>query len=108
MVELLEHCEAVVVVGDSHSNNTLQLVRLAEVAGKPVQRVNSLAELDRDWVARFQVIGLTAGTSAPDAVIDAVHQQLLAIGTTPAKLQRERGCQQQGSQISSFSGSVQP
>ena len=71
--------DAVVVVGGPHSNNTNQLVRLAESAGLSARRVNSPEELDIEWASSFQTIGLTAGTSTPDSVIDAVHQRLTTI-----------------------------
>lgn len=79
MQELLPMCDAVVVVGGCHSNNTLQLVRLAEAAGKPACRINSPAEIDPAWAGRYEVIGLTAGTSTPDSIIDSVHERLLQI-----------------------------
>ncbi len=81
MKELLDQCDAVVVVGGPRSNNTLQLVRLAQAAGTPAVRVNSPAEINEEWVSEFDVIGLTAGTSTPDSIIDAVHERLLAFGS---------------------------
>lgn len=77
MHELLPQCDAVVVVGGPHSNNTRQLVRLAESAGKPVSHVNSPEDVDLAWAEQFETIGLTAGTSTPDSIIDAVESKLL-------------------------------
>lgn len=76
---LFDEVEAVVVVGGAHSNNTRQLARLAESRGLPVLHVRKAADLDREWLASFHVVGLTAGTSTLDRTIDEVHQALLAL-----------------------------
>lgn len=90
MLELLPKCDAIIVVGGPHSNNTLQLVRLAENASVPARRVNSADEIDPSWVIRYDTIGLTAGTSVPDFVIDAVHHRLLEIAAEAHKPSRPR------------------
>ena len=79
VADLVDRVEAVVVVGGSRSNNTRQLARLAEARGRPVLLVRSADDLDPDWLARFRVVGLTAGTSTLDRTIDEVHRALLAI-----------------------------
>ena len=85
MNDLLPQCDAVVVVGGHHSNNTRQLVRLAEGAGKPVVHVNAPDDVDTSWASKYDTIGLTAGTSTPDAIIDAVEARLLS-ADSPAQL----------------------
>lgn len=79
MRDLVAQVEAVVVVGGARSNNTKQLVRLAEAHGRPVLHVRNAADLDPRWLARFHVVGLTAGTSTLDHTIDEVHEALLAV-----------------------------
>lgn len=79
MRDLVEQVDAVVVVGGARSNNTKQLVRLAESRGRPVLHVRNAADIDTRWLARFRVVGLTAGTSTLDSTIDEVHEALLAI-----------------------------
>lgn len=81
--ELLERVQALVVVGGRNSNNTRQLARLAEARGIPALHVQGPQDLDRDWLAAFEVVGLTAGTSTPDEVIEAVHEALLAVPAVP-------------------------
>ena len=68
-----------VVVGGRHSNNTRELVRLAESGGVPALQVETAAELDHDWIRRFSCVGLTAGTSTLDSTIDAVEEAILAV-----------------------------
>jgi 4-hydroxy-3-methylbut-2-enyl diphosphate reductase len=80
--DLIEQVEALVVVGGKHSNNTVQLVRLAEARGLPVTHVQTADDLDPSWFAPYRVVGLTAGTSTLDSAIKAVEQTLLRM-TTP-------------------------
>lgn len=83
--ELLERVQALVVVGGQHSNNTRQLGRLAEARGIPALHVQGPADLDPGWLARFETVGLTAGTSTPDGCIEAVHRALLAFQPSPVR-----------------------
>jgi 4-hydroxy-3-methylbut-2-enyl diphosphate reductase len=76
---LLDEVEALVVVGGARSNNTRQLAALAEARGVPVARVASAAELDRGWLARFAVVGLTAGTSTLDETVEEVAEALAGV-----------------------------
>lgn len=78
-LELLGLVDAVVVVGGRHSNNTRQLVVLAESRNVPVAHVESATELDRRWLAAYGTVGLTAGTSTLDSTIDDVERALEAI-----------------------------
>ena len=64
------------VVGGRHSNNTRQLAGLASARGIPAAHVQTAADLDPNWLANFQVVGLTAGTSTPDETIEEVYRAL--------------------------------
>jgi 4-hydroxy-3-methylbut-2-enyl diphosphate reductase len=75
--ELIDQVEALVVVGGRHSNNTRQLARMAEDRGVPVAHVQTAADLDPDWLAQFEVVGLTAGTSTLESTIDQVERVML-------------------------------
>lgn len=88
MLDLLDQVEAVVVVGGAHSNNTAQLAELARRRGVPALRVNNADELDPDWLARFEVVGLTAGTSTLDQTIDEVETAILECARTVARASR--------------------
>ena len=82
-LSLLKQVDALVVVGGRHSNNTLHLVKLAADRNIPVRHIQSATELDASWFAGFQRIGLTAGTSTPEAVIESVYQTLQTFNTAP-------------------------
>ena len=73
---LVEEADAVVVVGGPDSNNSRELADLARSLGRAAYRVTGADELRADWFAGCRVVGLTAGTSTPDGVIDEVRRRL--------------------------------
>jgi 4-hydroxy-3-methylbut-2-enyl diphosphate reductase len=65
--------DAVVVIGSANSSNTLALVKVAQEAGCPiVQRINGAGELDMEALSGARVVGVTAGASAPEEIVQAV------------------------------------
>lgn len=79
VLDLLNKVEALVVVGGRQSHNTRQLAQLATAHDVPVIHVQGPNDLDFAWLSRFVTIGLTAGTSTPDDVIDEVETALRRI-----------------------------
>jgi 4-hydroxy-3-methylbut-2-enyl diphosphate reductase len=75
---LAAECDVVVVVGGADSNNSRKLTELARGMGRPAYQVADEAELRPEWFDGCAVVGLTAGTSTPDEVIDAVRARLEA------------------------------
>jgi 4-hydroxy-3-methylbut-2-enyl diphosphate reductase len=70
-------CDAVVVIGSENSSNTVALTKVAEGFGCPrVVRVNDASELPDDLSG---TVGVTAGASAPEALVDAVVERLAPI-----------------------------
>ena len=72
VAELLPRVDAMVVIGGAASNNTQKLAELCERAGVRTLRVRGPADLQASFLEGCQRVGVTAGTSTPDAVIDAV------------------------------------
>jgi 4-hydroxy-3-methylbut-2-enyl diphosphate reductase len=65
--------DAVVVIGSANSSNTLALVKVAHDAGcRVVRRVDGPDELDADSLAGAEVVGVTAGASAPEDLVQGV------------------------------------
>lgn len=77
-VDLARQCDVVVVVGGTNSNNTRELAATCGRHGAEVHHVQTAADLRPEWFEHADVVGLTAGTSTPDAVIEGVEQWLLA------------------------------
>jgi len=85
-VELAQHCDVVVVVGGADSNNTRELVATCSRYCPKVHHVQSAADLCEEWFFTAGVVGITAGTSTPDAVIHGVEHWLRAIAARHEKV----------------------
>lgn len=75
-IELAREADVVIVVGGARSNNTRQLVATCARSCARVHHVQSPADLQPAWFQAADTVGLTAGTSTPDDVIDAVEDRL--------------------------------
>jgi 4-hydroxy-3-methylbut-2-en-1-yl diphosphate reductase len=74
LMAMAPRCDAVVVIGSANSSNTRALEKLAMAAGSPrVFRVNHADELPDDLAG---TVGVTAGASAPEELVDAVIARL--------------------------------
>jgi 4-hydroxy-3-methylbut-2-enyl diphosphate reductase len=71
-VEMARQADVVIVVGGRSSNNTRELVKTCARYCAQVHQVETDAEVRPEWVEAAKVVGLTAGTSTPDDVIDRV------------------------------------
>jgi len=74
--KLIAGCDTLVVVGGRNSNNTLQLVAAATVAGRTVFHVERAEELEPEWFRDAETVGLTAGTSTLKETVAAVQVRL--------------------------------
>lgn len=75
-MEVAQQSDVVVVVGGEHSNNTRELVTTCSRHCARVYHVQTARDLQIEWFAGARTVGLSAGTSTPDDVIDEVHQWL--------------------------------
>ena len=72
---LLDECDAIVVIGGRSSANTVRLAHTARLSGKPVWQIESAADVLPEMTA-FETVGITAGASTPQRVIDEVTAAL--------------------------------
>ena len=72
-VEMARQSDVVIVVGGRASNNTRELVKTCARYCARVHHVQTEADVRPEWFDGVQVVGLTAGTSTPDGVIDRVE-----------------------------------
>jgi len=77
--KLIAECNTLVVVGGRNSNNTLQLVAAATVAGLEVHHIERAGEIDGAWFHQGQVVGVTAGTSTRKETVFEVTERLQQI-----------------------------
>ena len=75
-VEMARQPDVVVVVGGRTSNNTRELVETCARYCARVHHVQTDADVRSEWFAGANVVGLTAGTSTPDEVIDSVEARI--------------------------------
>jgi 4-hydroxy-3-methylbut-2-en-1-yl diphosphate reductase len=75
-VELAQQCEVVIVIGGAHSNNTHELVATCSRYCTRVHHVQTASDLCGEWFVGTETVGLTAGTSTPDRVIDEIEERL--------------------------------
>ena len=80
LVDLVrDGAEAIVVIGGKHSANTRELAKLASTHNRPAFHVETAEDLDESEMAKFSVIGVTAGASTPEFIIRSVCEKLETI-----------------------------
>ena len=77
-VDLARQSDVVVVVGGANSNNTRELVQTCRRHCQHVYHVQTYADLRPGWFVDARTVGITAGTSTPDEVIDDVDRRIRA------------------------------
>jgi 4-hydroxy-3-methylbut-2-enyl diphosphate reductase len=77
--------DAVIVVGSVNSSNSNRLREVAERFGVPAYLVDGADDIDAAWVEGRQRIGVTAGASAPEVLVDAVVGRLRALGAASVR-----------------------
>jgi 4-hydroxy-3-methylbut-2-enyl diphosphate reductase len=73
---MARQADVVIVVGGRSSNNTRELVRTCARYCARVHHVQTDADVHPEWFDVAKVVGLTAGTSTPDDVIDRVEARI--------------------------------
>ncbi|CAI0728808.1 4-hydroxy-3-methylbut-2-enyl diphosphate reductase [Serratia entomophila] len=72
--------DVVLVVGSKNSSNSNRLAELAQRVGKPAYLIDSAADIQEAWLSSARNIGVTAGASAPDVLVQDVIRRLQALG----------------------------
>jgi 4-hydroxy-3-methylbut-2-enyl diphosphate reductase len=78
--KLLQQCDVLVVVGSATSSNSNRLRELADRAGIPGYLVDGPDNLQREWFEGRKEVGVTAGASAPELLVQQVVQRLQSWG----------------------------
>jgi 4-hydroxy-3-methylbut-2-enyl diphosphate reductase len=82
--ELSREVDVVLVVGGTGSNNTRELVATCRRHCRRVFHVQAAANVRAEWFEDAKSVGITAGTSTPDDVIDDLERQVRALGNSEA------------------------
>ncbi|MBI6203802.1 MULTISPECIES: 4-hydroxy-3-methylbut-2-enyl diphosphate reductase [Providencia] len=78
--ELAERADIVLVVGSKNSSNSNRLAELASRMQKPAFLIDGAEDIKTEWLADKNIIGLTAGASAPDILVRQVIDRLKELG----------------------------
>ena len=73
-------CDVVIVVGSPNSSNSNRLREVAEKMGVPAYMIDGADELDPAWLAGRPRVGVTAGASAPEVLVQEVIARLRSLG----------------------------
>jgi 4-hydroxy-3-methylbut-2-enyl diphosphate reductase len=83
--KLLEQCDVLLVVGSRTSSNSNRLRELADRAGVPGFLVDGPDDLRAEWFAGKRAVGVTAGASAPELLVQQVVTRLAQWGGQPPR-----------------------
>ncbi len=78
--EITDVTNLVLVVGDPTSSNSNRLREVAHNRGVPSYLINDEADINPEWLNGVKVIGLTAGASTPEKIVQACIQRLISLG----------------------------
>lgn len=79
---LARQVDVVLVVGDRTSSNSRHLRDVASASGRPAYLIGSRSELRESWLADANTVGVSAGASTPEEVVEDVVQHLCRDGAT--------------------------
>jgi len=77
---LAKQCDLVLVVGSPNSSNSNRLREIAEKHGTPAYLIDGAEDIDPDWITDKRQIGVTAGASAPEVLVETVVERLRGWG----------------------------
>jgi 4-hydroxy-3-methylbut-2-enyl diphosphate reductase len=82
---LAPQVDVLIVVGSPTSSNSNRLRELAERLGTPAHMVDAAEDLRPEWFEHYPHVGLTAGASAPDILVQQVIARLRALGAVSVR-----------------------
>ena len=77
--ELADQVDLMIVIGGFNSSNTKKLVHVCEEKGVEARHIESFHQLYQEWFIGKQHVGITAGTSTPEDIINQVHSEISKI-----------------------------
>ncbi len=78
--QMAQQCDVVIVVGSQNSSNSNRLREVAQNLGIPAYLVDRAEQMEQDWFAGKHRVGVTAGASAPELLVEQVIDRLKAWG----------------------------
>ena len=78
--EVIKHSEILLVIGSKNSSNSNRLKEIADNQGKPAYLIDSSDDIDEQWLDNINSVGITAGASAPEILVQEVVSFLMSKG----------------------------
>ena len=78
--EVIKHSEILLVIGSKNSSNSNRLKEIADNQGKPAYLIDSSDDIDEQWLDSINSVGITAGASAPEILVQEVVSFLMSKG----------------------------
>jgi len=79
---LAREVDLILVVGSPNSSNSNRLVEVAKRSGVPAKLIDAASDIDLEWLEGIRRVGLTAGASAPEILVEQVSDRLAGLGYT--------------------------
>ncbi|KAE9525373.1 4-hydroxy-3-methylbut-2-enyl diphosphate reductase [Testudinibacter aquarius] len=92
VAELAKQSDLVIVVGSKNSSNSNRLAELASRMGVVAKLIDDADDIDANWLHNVNVIGITAGASAPEVLVQSVVSRLRELGAT--SVEDLEGCEE--------------
>jgi 4-hydroxy-3-methylbut-2-enyl diphosphate reductase len=86
---MIGEAELLLVVGAPESSNSNRLVEIARKAGLPAHLVQTADEIEPSWLSGIGCVGVTAGASAPEVLVEAVIERLRALAGGEVKVEAQ-------------------
>ena len=77
--ELADQVDLMIVIGGFNSSNTKKLIHVCEEKGVEARHIESFHQLSQEWFIGKKHVGITAGTSTPEDIINQVHSEIVKI-----------------------------
>lgn len=90
--ELAKQSDLVLVVGSKNSSNSNRLAELASRMGVKAKLIDGAEDIDSAWLEQVSTIGITAGASAPEVLVQSVVAHLKTLGVT--QVEELQGCEE--------------
>ena len=84
--ELAKQCDVMIVIGSFTSANSKRLTALAKERNQNSYQVTCADDIKSDWLKNVEVVGVSAGASTPDSIIDEVLTKIKEIGQVPEEI----------------------
>ena len=78
--EVIKHSEILIVIGSKNSSNSNRLKEIADNQGKPAYLIDSSSDIEDQWLNDVDSVGITAGASAPENLVQEVVSYLMSNG----------------------------